>query len=451
MRSARYRNLLGALVALPLLAACAVDDDTPLAPVEPTPPQPGGALFERYVALGNSITAGYQSGGIIAPLQAQSYAVFLAQKAGLTVGEDFYVPFLVGPGCPQPFTAPLTPAAPAPGGSPCFLANPLPEGPAGRNLAVPGARIEDLFTVPQNASAPLYRLITRGVPQAQAMVDADPTFVSVWIGNNDALSAALGGVLGPMAAGADSTLTPLSEFQGSVNTLVQAIDNSGAQGALLIGVVDAVIAAPLIQPGAYFFAARDAGGNFNGKPVNPNCSPVTALGQPNPLSANMVSFQIVADANFPEINCDPAAYPAADPRRGVYLLDTSEQAVVRTRIAQYNAALEAAAAANGWAYLNPNAVLAPYLQQQNAQGLFQFLRKCQLLATATTPAEFQAAVLRSCPVPASGATAPFAAPNFFGSLMSFDGVHPSTAAHVILANAVAGAINAEYNTDLPTS
>jgi lysophospholipase L1-like esterase len=48
-------------------------------------------------------------------------------------------------------------------------------------------------------------------------------------------------------------------------------------------------------------------------------------------------------------------------------------------------------------------------------------------------------------------TGPTAAPNFFGSLMSFDGVHPSTQAHVILAGAFAQRINAKYGTTLSTA
>jgi hypothetical protein len=320
--------------------------------------------------------------------------------------------------------------------------------PYTQNLGVPGARIADLFLTPNNpanAFQRLYALLTGGKSEVQAMLDARPTFVSAWIGNNDALAAALGGVLGPTAAGADSNLTRLSAFQASLNNLTTAIKQAGPQGALLIGVVDAVTAAPLIQPGAYFYLSRDvATKRFNGKLVNDNCSPVTNLGQPNPLSANMVSFQIVSDANFPEINCDPNAYPVGDPRRGVYLLDTSEQAVVRTRVAAYNTAIKAAADANGWAYADPNAILAP-LMATKTNGRYQNVRKCQDLSTATTAAQFQAAVLNSCPV--TGATA---APNFFGSLISFDGVHPSSAAHVILAQEFAKIINTKYGSQITT-
>ncbi|HTD69913.1 MAG TPA: hypothetical protein VK647_05630, partial [Gemmatimonadales bacterium] len=37
------------------------------------PPYAGGAMFQRYVAMGNSITAGFQSGGINDSTQRRSY------------------------------------------------------------------------------------------------------------------------------------------------------------------------------------------------------------------------------------------------------------------------------------------------------------------------------------------------------------------------------------------
>lgn len=441
------RSIVGrvvmSLAASALLAGCAMDDQQPLT-LPGSDADLGNGLFDRYVALGNSITAGFQSAGINDSTQRQAYPVLLARKANVV----FNVPLLNKPGCPPPFVAPLGQGGRVGGGTAgtCALRR-TPVSGAIQNLAVPGATVGSITS---NTQAPntLTTLILGGRTQAQAMLDADPTFVSMWIGNNDALAAALSGNLGPAAAGADSTLTPLATFQTRLAAAVDAINATNAQGAALIGVVDAVVAAPLIQPGAFFFLARDPAGNFNGKPVNNNCSPVTGLGTPNPLAANMVSFSIVGDANFPEINCDPAAYPVGDPRRGVYLLDTAEQAVVRTRVAQFNASIQAAAAANNWVYVDPNAVLAPYLAPATPSATaYNFVRKCQRLATATTASEFQTAVVTSCPVP----VALGGAPNFFGSLISFDGVHPTGDAHVIIANALAAAINTKYGTRLPTS
>jgi lysophospholipase L1-like esterase len=47
-----------------------------------TPPEQN--LFERYVALGNSITAGVQSDGLNDSTQAQTYPVMLAPRANAT-------------------------------------------------------------------------------------------------------------------------------------------------------------------------------------------------------------------------------------------------------------------------------------------------------------------------------------------------------------------------------
>ncbi|HSU16795.1 hypothetical protein [Longimicrobium sp.] len=440
MRVANKRPFLAvAALAAMALGACVGDGDE-LTTLQT--PANGGALFARYVSLGNSITAGFQSAGIVDSTQRNSYPNLLAQRAGT----PFNQPLFARPGCPPLMTAPLTPSTAA---STCVRVDSA-HSPAPGNVAVPGVRIADLFQIPGGQIAQLYSLITGGKTEVQAMLDAQPTFVSAWIGNNDALSAALSGTLGPLAAGADSNLTRLAPFQASVTQLANAIKQSGAQGAVLIGVVFADSASPLLQPGAYFFLSRDAAGKFNGKPVNANCSPVTALGTPNPLAFNLVSFQIVSSA-LPEINCDPASAQG-----GTFLLDAAERAVLGARIAAYNAALKAAADANGWLYVNPMDILRPELARTvtiNGTARFNQVRKCQALPAALatgSAAAIQGAVLTSCPVPPTGPTATFAAPNFFGTLISYDGVHPSSAAHLLIARELALRINAKYSTTLST-
>lgn len=437
---------LAALAGVALLGACVGDGDDLI--TSRTPTGLGGDLFARYVSLGNSITAGYQSGGINDSLQVRAYPVLLAQRAAV----NFDAPLIARPGCPRPFLAPLGTSGRLGTADSCVRIN---NPRIVNNLAVPGARVADLLQFPAGQLGSLNTLLIGPRTQVRAMIEAQPTFVSLWIGNNDALEATLGGVLGPRAAGADSSLTTLAAFTSRLNAIVDSIKLAAPQGAMLVGVVNAVQAAPLIQPGAYFWLARDAAtGRFNGKAVNANCAPANSLGQPNPLTFNMVSFQIVSDANFPEINCDPAAYPVGDPRRGAYLLDTNEQAIVAERVTRFNAAIQAAATANNWLYVDPNAILAEFGNQRDANGRYQRLRKCQALPAALasgSAANVQAAVLTSCPVPPAGATAPFAAPNFFGTLLSFDGVHPSTEAHLILAGRFAQAINAKYNTTLSTA
>ena len=75
----RLTNLTRVAVvgALVFLAGCESKRDL-LGPATPV----GGDIFKRYVAIGNSITAGYQSGGINDSTQRQSYARVLAGQMG---------------------------------------------------------------------------------------------------------------------------------------------------------------------------------------------------------------------------------------------------------------------------------------------------------------------------------------------------------------------------------
>ncbi|HEX8395141.1 MAG TPA: hypothetical protein VF665_22530 [Longimicrobium sp.] len=425
-----------ALAGMVLLGACVGDGEELLQPVEPAT---GGALFQRYMSLGNSITAGYQSGGIYDTLQLRAYPVLLANKANA----EFTSPLVQFPGCPRPFAAPLGATGRIGTADTCVRTN----NPRFiQNVGVPGERLRDLLRFPSGDVARLHILLLGERTQVRHMLDNKPSFVSVWIGNNDALEATVGGILGPLTAGADSSLTPLNKFQADLSSLADSIASITPKGVMLVGVVNAIRAAPIVQPGAYFYlAASTTGGAFQGRTVNANCSPVNNLGQPNPLSANLVSFQMVTAAGFTEINCDPNAYPVGDPRRGAFLLDVAEQGIVTARVNAFNAAIKAVADARGWLYVDPNVLLEDY-RSRRTSGRYTFVRKCQDLATATTPAQFQSAVALSCPV--TGATGE---PNFFGSLFSFDGVHPSTSAHVIIANYFAAQINTKYQTVLPTT
>src|SRR4029078_5489371 len=80
-RMSRLSNLLRTcfgLRAIAGIAACGDADTQILLPKNAA----GGDAFRSYVALGNSITAGYQSGGINDSVQRQSWAFLLAQQAG---------------------------------------------------------------------------------------------------------------------------------------------------------------------------------------------------------------------------------------------------------------------------------------------------------------------------------------------------------------------------------
>ena len=367
--------------------------------------EPDPKLFDRYVAVGNSITAGYESDGINDSTQAHSYAVLLAQKANAS----FQTARLQKPGCPPPLTGPMVLTQARVGGASVTtcagFVSPIPQ-PV-QNLSFPGFRIGDALQVPTGILGAIYQQAFGNRSLIQAMIDAKPTLVTVWLGNNDALTAVTTGDL--------QFLTSLEQFQASLSQIVSALQTqTSIRDAVLIGVLDPQFA-PITQPGAYFWAvAQDpATKALLSKPVSDNCAPLSPTGQLNPLATNQVSFRILVDASAAAISCADNA---------PYVLNAAERQTISARVSVFNAALRSSAEARGWIYLDANQLLQAQLADPNR------IRKCQALASATTLAQFQAAILSTCPHPG--------APNFFGSLISFDAVHPTVEGQRIIADAI---------------
>lgn len=376
----------------------------------------GGPMFQSYVALGNSLTAGYQSGGINDSTQSRGYAVLLARQ----FGTRFAYPALKNPGCPPPIASFQTGARVTPAGYPpstgtsCFLRTPASVTDVLNNVAVPGANVADL-TSPNGASGPnpLTTFVLGGMTQAQRALVAKPTFATIWIGNNDVLAPALGG-LAPILP----TPTPLAAFSASYDTMISQL-TTGAPNlkGVLIGVVQ-VAAAPQLFPAAALASPLFLGGlsQAAGTVVTaaPDC--FTAPG-----SSSKINIQITTAIRqglvSPTIHCvkTPSAQFPLD--GDLYVLDATEQATVGALITSYNNYISAKAAAIGFAYVDPNPLLA------------------QL---AATPGAID------YPPNLASATAPF------GTAFSLDGVHPSSSTHIIIANALITAINAKYGTSVRT-
>jgi hypothetical protein len=394
----RSRALPGVLALAVLFSACR---DRP-----PTEPPPEGRLFDRFVAIGNSITAGFESDGINDSTQVHAYSVRLAAS----FQAEFNVPLLRRPGCPPPLVGPvpLTNERVA-GADPFSCAGfQTPIRQPVQNLAFPGFRIAEALTVPPGTVGLVYRQAFGNRSLVQAMADANPTLVALWLGNNDALSA--------MTSGDPGELTPLPEFQASLAIIVAAIaGRTTLRDAILIGVIDPLLA-PLVQPGAYFWlVAQDAeGAALLPKPVSDDCAPLTQTGELNPRASNLVSFRSFADAAVAEISCADDA---------PYVLNAAEQAAISGRVEEFNSAIRASATSNQWIYVDAsNEVVRPLLASPDQ------LRKCQGLLTADTPETLRLAVEQTCPHPA--------APNFFGSSVSFDGVHPSREGQQLIADVI---------------
>src|SRR5919106_1097683 len=111
------------------------------------------------VSLANSITAGFQSGGINDVLQGLAYPVALASAMG---GAPFRVPTLQFPGCPPPYDNIFTGTRIATIPGDCAFRTPGEAPPYISNVAVPGAEVLDATLngpAPGTNSNPLTLLI----------------------------------------------------------------------------------------------------------------------------------------------------------------------------------------------------------------------------------------------------------------------------------------------------
>src|SRR5687768_16374742 len=196
----RFRSIARSAVAVSLIGLAACDDDTQNV-LGPVPSDPN-AIFTRYVALGNSITAGYQSGGINDSLQKRSYAFFVAQQ----MGTSFLYPSLGGRGCAPPIASFTTQARVGPGSTAatCDLRTPTFTDLLD-NVAVPGALVADLTQAARTTTTPNVpsphihaSLFLGGKSQVQKALDIRPSFATIWIGNNDVLLPAVSGFLVPV-------------------------------------------------------------------------------------------------------------------------------------------------------------------------------------------------------------------------------------------------------------
>jgi lysophospholipase L1-like esterase len=386
------------------VAACEASEDA----VGPT--GLANPIFLRYVAIGNSITAGFQSNGINDSTQRQSYAFLLAQQ----MGTRFAYPALAKPCCPPPIANTQTGAL-AEGGTAgsCALRSPSSVTAVLNNVAVPGARALDPTSGSTAASNALTTFILGGKTQVQRALEADPTFVTVWIGNNDVLQAGLSGILvATPALGQNGIESTPDEFQTKYDAMIDQL-TAGAPNVkgVLIGVAQ-VGNLPSMSAGGLIYGSLAAQAGISAAAgqlvtVLPNCSGSASL-----IDVPQLAAAIRAGSHPAVISCAPGALPA--PVGDVFVLDPQEQATLSATITAYNDYIEAKAAEIGFGYWDPN----------------------DLFAAAR----------------ASGQIPPF--PNLasptqtFGPLISLDGIHPSAAAHVLIANALIDVINATYGTSL---
>ena len=254
---------LFAILALTFVIQSCDEDVALLAQLEEENPLPGevtgtsGDLnLSKYVAIGNSLTAGFMDNALYTSGQAHSFPNLLAQQ--------FQISGIGGGAFNQPDIGSANGFSGTDGTNifgrlelslsllrpvPTVGELPTPYGgdkAALNNFGVPGMRLVDVADAGLAARNGLYGRFASQPGASTVLGDAlaaNPTFFSFWLGNNDILGYAAGG-------GANEALiTDAGAFQASLTQALGGLVQSGAQGVVMT--IPQIILAPFFRAVPY--------------------------------------------------------------------------------------------------------------------------------------------------------------------------------------------------------
>ncbi len=225
--------LLLAVLFSPLFTNCDDFNDQTVESVDA-----GSADFTKFVAVGNSLAAGFQSNALYPEGQAYSYPNLLSQafrvaafkqpEIGQGYGDRVQIADFSNPAAPVTTTLTLVPGV-------------LPTQPEGgyQNLGIPGAVLSDFLgniktdalgritTYSQRfASSPAYAYVlgTTPTPISTYFAAQNPTFATFWLGNND--------ILGYVTSGGLRAFTSPTEFQTEFTAAITNLLGTNAKAAV---------------------------------------------------------------------------------------------------------------------------------------------------------------------------------------------------------------------------
>ena len=449
MKSSLYGVVL--LAAAGLLVGCA----------DEAPPSPGlgGVTVNKYVAIGNSLTAGYQSSALYASGQMYSFPNLIAtqmRSAGAAIG-TFEQPTWPDPGNPDPLTGKaaryelislvgptigprgLTVTAAAPSNA-TTLMRPYD------NLGLPGAPLAGFMdTVGGVLHGGFGAAIIRsagGLPKSphRQMVALNPDLVTFWLGANDVLGYATTGGLSPSAP------TPSATFNALYSQAIGAIRTALPNAKILVGNIPDVKAVPFFTTvgpqlkanstlnvvfvaGGYFcFQKAGEAGTGSGRTrftesvgqplitlVGGRVAPLVGTSTYAPWRALGGPYANYATAQALGIDStQPFGLHPANPFPNAYVLDSLEQTIAVQAVANFNETIATVAAAN-------NAKLVDFHGFFNEVASHGVVVSGQTMTTAYIT----------------------------GGLFSLDGVHPSSRGYGVIANKWIEVMNREYGMSIP--
>ncbi len=424
---------------LSLVMSCKPNIDTPS-------PSKGDINVTRYVAIGNSITSGFADGALYYEGQQNSFPNLIAEQFKLIGGGEFKQPLMnpgsigVGSTGNAPFkldyttdclgVTSLAPIPKAAQGDVGALSTNIfaAQGPF-NNMGVPGAKAIDIATVGYGTPSvgnSFFSRMASDPAAASILSDAkavNPTFFSVFIGNNDVLAYATNGA----AADAITPTTGIAGvgFDGSILSIVNTLTSNGAKG--VIGNVPDITSLPFfttipwnglalnqVQADSLNLAWPNdtiVGGLFNFKAGN-NGFLIEDPAVPYIKKRLMKEGELVLlDTPLDSIKCHKLGSLKAISNK--HILTASEIIKIQTATIAYNATIKSIAELKGLAFVDVNA----------------FMNKTKS-GFVYNGVAFSAAFVT-------------------GGAFSLDGIHLTPVGNALLANEFIKAINKTYNSTIP--
>ncbi|MHA7830291.1 MAG: G-D-S-L family lipolytic protein [Flagellimonas sp.] len=472
------------------LIAC--EDDTPIDAPDPTPVEytSGTADFTNYVAIGNSLTAGFSDNALFEDGQLASFPNMLAGNFALAGGGSFEIPLMADN------LGGMTLGGNEIAGNRLILSflgeSPSPVEKDGNgstevsqkltgtynNMGVPGSKSYELLApgygsvtgVAMGTANPYFARFSSS-ESATVIGDAaaqGATFFTLWTGANDILIYATGGGTGVDQTGnldpstySRNDITDPNVLAGSLDAMLQAMTANGADGVIanLPNVTDIPYFTtvphnpiPLDEATAAFLNSAEAYGAYN--------AGLAQLQQLNliteeELAKRTISFSpgegnavVIMDEDLTDLTgFNPALTNMRQATEEDLMVLTSRSFIGTLADPNNPTSINGVAVplADQW-------VLTPEEQATVETALMAYNQTIAGLATAYDLAFVDANALLNelkengfQQADGSVVDATFAT----GGGFSLDGVHPSPRGYAIIANAFVAAINTKYNSNLP--
>lgn len=426
------------VILLSLIGGCEDYNDLNLQPVDS-----GSADYSNYVAVGNSLTAGFQNSALYRSGQEFSFPRLIARQ--LRIEESFDQPLITDPGIGGRIElTSLNPLGTEITDRQGFAIN--QDQKPFKNLGIPGAILVDYLnpnnlgqlkeraTNPQRPDFnPFYSFVlpdgelAKDAPNIHSQVATqNPTFITFWLGNND--------VLNYITSGGHRPFTAVNTFQNLYQSSVQTLAGTDASvvtynlpnatsipfvflanatliedGTLNVNPQTGVI--ELAQANAPIWIQRT-------DPNNPGAIQDTVEMRatvPGQFPGDF--FLLSAQSQLDDLFTQGVGLSPQNPIPSPLVLDSGELTQAETLVAQYNGIIEAAAGSAGFGLVDINGIFNNVIENFQSNG-----------------GGYNADELTLQPVP--------------GSLFSLDGVHPGNRGYAVIANETIRVMNETFGSSV---